>query len=72
MNKLNEKANETVNVQVSAALLNQLEWGFPAGNVEQRVDFCLRKVVEESQKKEGITYPEDRSYRAFEHVEVKT
>ncbi len=72
MNKLNKKETKTVNVQISAGLLNQLEWAFPAGTIEQRVDFCLRMVVEESQKEEGITYPEDRSYRAFEHVDVKT
>lgn len=65
--------NSKVNVQISTALLNKLAWAFPSGTVEQRVDFCLKMVVDESQKTEGITYPEDiEPCKSFEHVEVKT
>jgi len=73
MNKLNKKETKTVSVQISEALLCQLAWAFPSGTNEQKVDFCLRNVVEKSQKIEGVTYPEDRlPCRSFEHVEVKT
>ncbi|MFT4848710.1 MAG: hypothetical protein ACJA0H_000430 [Francisellaceae bacterium] len=37
---------KTVSVEISETLLNQLACVYPAGNVEQRVDFCLGKVVE--------------------------
>ena len=69
----NNKVNKTVSVKISAALLNQLAWAFPAGNAEQKVDFCLRRAVERGQEEEGITYPEDiEPCKSFEHVEVKT
>ncbi len=67
------KVNKTISVEISAALLNQLAWALPAGNVEKKVDFCLRKAVERGQQEEGITYPEDiEPCTSFEHVEVKT
>ena len=73
MNTLNEKETKTVSVEISEALLCQLAWAFPSGTNEQKVDFCLRNVVKESQDIEGFTYPEDRlPCRSFEHVEVKT
>ncbi|GAA6172043.1 hypothetical protein NBRC116592_17130 [Colwellia sp. KU-HH00111] len=61
---------KTVKVEISEGLLTKLAWAFPAGNVEQRVEFCLRMVVEESEKVEGgVRYPEDRlPCKSFEHV----
>ncbi|XQW86277.1 hypothetical protein ACOYR1_05995 [Thalassotalea piscium] len=73
MNKLNKTETKTVSVEISEALLCQLAWAFPSGTNEQKVDFCLRKTVKESQKIEGIIYPEDiLPCKSFEHVEVKT
>jgi hypothetical protein len=42
--------SKKVSVEISKELLNKLSWAFPSGNVEQRVDFCLSKVVERSEK----------------------
>jgi hypothetical protein len=67
------KKVKTVSVEISETLLNKLAWAFPAGNVEQRVDFCLGKIVERSEKEEGMTYPEDQPpCKTFEYVTVIT
>jgi hypothetical protein len=67
------KNTKTVSVEVLEVVLNKLAWAFPGGNVEQRVDFCLGKVIKRSEKEEGMTYPEDQlPYKTFEHVTVIT
>lgn len=63
--------SKTVSVEISEELLTKLAWAFPAGNIEQRVDFCLNKIVEDSEKIEGIKYPSDKlPCKSFEHVKT--
>jgi hypothetical protein len=67
------KMVKKVSVEISETLLNKLAWAYPAGNVEQRVDFCLGKVVELAEREEGMTYPEDQlPCKTFEYVTVIT
>lgn len=66
-------SSKTVSVEISEELLTKLAWALPLGNVEQRVDFCLNKVVERSEKESGKKYPSDQlPGRAFEHVKITT
>jgi hypothetical protein len=65
--------SKKVSVEISKELLNKLAWAYPAGNIEERVDFCLAKMVEGAEKEEGMKYPSDLPpCKTFEHVKVTT
>lgn len=60
-------------VLISKELLNKLKWAYPSGDDEQRVEFCLNKIVEESEDIEGIKYHANiPPCKTFEHIEVRT
>tara|TARA_B100001059_G_scaffold233284_1_gene273017 strand:- start:84 stop:311 length:228 start_codon:yes stop_codon:yes gene_type:complete len=52
--------NDMVTIKISKKLLTKLRWALPAGTDEDRVKFVIKEAIEQGEKEEGVSYPDDR------------
>lgn len=52
--------NDMVTIKIPKKLLTKLSWALPAGTDEDRVKFVIQEAIEQGEKEEAVTYPDDR------------